>query len=323
MESIILILPYFGKLPKMFSMFLKTVEHNDTIDFLIVSDCEKPITLPSNVKWKCESFAEFKNRFQRMVYKDISLDTPYKLCDYKPLYGYILSELISEYEYWGYCDCDLIWGDLRKFLDPIIEKKYDKIFSCGHLTLIKNSPENNKLFMDGEGAWDVFKEVCTSAGIHGFDEDFFGEKNIQQIFLDNGRKIYWDDFSINPRVDTDRFFLRRYSPQQRKFVDVSYENELYYWENGHLYQVKCVNGVIKKIEFAYMHYQLRKMNGIDDVLEDDLFKIVPNSFIKSKKIPSTLEEWKRERKLYFGGQRVIQLKKRVISKIRKVFKVCR
>ena len=323
MKSIVLILPYFGTLPEIFSMWTKTVKYNETIDFLVVSDCKKPKMLPDNIIWKKENFEDFKERFRRLVCKDLVLETPYKLCDYKPLYGYLLSEDIASYDYWGYCDCDLIWGDLRKFLDPLFEEDYDKIFSCGHLTLIKNTLENNRLFMINDDAWKIFGEVCHSNSIHGFDEDFFGKNNIQEIFLQNRKKIYWDDYSINPRVDTERFFLRRYSPKERKFVDVPYMKEMYYWEEGHLFQLRQAGNEVVKEEFAYMHFQLRKMNGIKEVENEVRFKIVPNKFVRCKKIPSSIDDWNAERKIYFGGQRFIQLKRRLIRKVKKVFEKCR
>ena len=45
MKSIAFIVPYFGKLPSMFNYWLKSVEYNPSIDFLIFTDCEKPSVL--------------------------------------------------------------------------------------------------------------------------------------------------------------------------------------------------------------------------------------------------------------------------------------
>ena len=59
----------------------------------------------------------------------INLPSPYKLCDFKPAYGEIFNEFISSFDYWGYCDVDLIWGNIRKFLsNDLLDKEYDKIF---------------------------------------------------------------------------------------------------------------------------------------------------------------------------------------------------
>ena len=43
MKSVVLILPYFGKFPDIFPLFLKTAEKNPNINFLIISDSEENI----------------------------------------------------------------------------------------------------------------------------------------------------------------------------------------------------------------------------------------------------------------------------------------
>ena len=45
------------------------------------------------------------------------VNSPYKLCDYKPVYGLIFDEDLQDYDFWGHCDVDLIFGDIRKFIN--------------------------------------------------------------------------------------------------------------------------------------------------------------------------------------------------------------
>lgn len=71
-----------------------------------------------------------------------------------------------------------------------------------------------------------------------------------------------------------------------------------------------------------MHFQLRYMYGIQYALSAEKFKIVPNRFLKYDNMPQNLKQWKYERKIYFGCQKVIQLERRVIKKIKKVFRKC-
>ena len=103
-----------------------------------------------NITIVYQTFSEFKKLIESRLGQKISLENPYKLCDYKPIYGYVLYEQIKQYEYWGYCDCDLIWGNLYPFIEPLIEKNYDKVFASGHLTLYRNTQENNELFRTAE-----------------------------------------------------------------------------------------------------------------------------------------------------------------------------
>lgn len=146
MKKIALILPYFGKFKNYFPLFLESCKYNSSIDFFVFSDSIEGLRIPSNVfVMKC-SFEEFSDKVQEKFNFKISLASPYKLCDYKPAFGEILSKELKGYDYWGHCDCDLIFGDLRKFVNDEILEQYDKIFTRGHLTIYKNIPEINSFY---------------------------------------------------------------------------------------------------------------------------------------------------------------------------------
>ncbi len=321
MKSVVLILPYFGKFPDIFPLFLKTAEKNPNINFLIISDSEENINYPKNVRILSQTFSEFKQLIENQLGQTIALEKPYKLCDYKPVYGYVLSEQIKQYDYWGYCDCDLIWGDLYSFIEPLMEKGYDKIFASGHLTLYRNTQENNELFRTlDEG--ELFSKISKDNQIYWFDEDYKGKNNIHDLFLKSGKKVFTEDFSVNFNIDTNCFQRKMYSPENRTYIDIPYEKEQYYWEAGKIYQVKKKEETLAITEYPYIHFQLRYMHGVQCVLSEEQFKIVPNRFLKHDKMPRTLDEWKHERKVYFGGQRFIQLRRRIINKMKKVFRKC-
>lgn len=321
MKSVVLILPYFGKFPDIFPLFLKTAEKNPNINFLIISDSEENINYPKNVRILSQTFSEFKQMMENQLGQTIALEKPYKLCDYKPIYGYVLSEQIKQYDYWGYCDCDLIWGDLYSFIEPLMEKGYDKIFASGHLTLYRNTQENNELFRTlDEG--ELFSKISKDNQIYWFDEDYKGKNNIHDLFLKSGKKVFTEDFSVNFNIDTNCFQRKMYSSENRTYIDIPYEKEQYYWDAGKIYQVKKKEETLAITEYPYIHFQLRYMHGVQCVLSEEQFKIVPNRFLKHDKMPRTLDEWKHERKVYFGGQRFIQLRRRIINKMKKVFRKC-
>ena len=121
--SIVLIIPYFGKLPNYFEIFLKTVEFNKDINFLIYTDDRTNYKYPSNVEVVYTTFQKFREIVQKNFDFEIALSSPYKLCDYKPAYGDILKDKIKKYDYWGHCDIDLAFGNKRKFITDDILKK--------------------------------------------------------------------------------------------------------------------------------------------------------------------------------------------------------
>ena len=66
-----------------------------------------------------------KQMIQEKFDYDISICEPHKLCDYKPAYGYIFEQYISEYKFWGHCDIDTIMGDLNEFITDDLLELYD------------------------------------------------------------------------------------------------------------------------------------------------------------------------------------------------------
>ena len=68
----------------------------------------------------------------------VVLHKPYKLCDYRICYGAVFQDFIKNYDFWGFCDIDLLWGNIRTFITEGILNKYDKIGFQGHSTLVRN-----------------------------------------------------------------------------------------------------------------------------------------------------------------------------------------
>ena len=193
MNRIAIILPYFGKLPDYFGLFLNSCKENPTIDWYLFTDDRRTYAFPSNVYVEYMSFSDLKSFFQEKFDFDICLNTPYKLCDYKPAYGYIFSDLIKDYDFWGYCDLDLLWGNIRKFLPDGEIIKYDKVGHLGHLALYQNAQEVNTIFMAEIEGRHRYKEVFSCEGSCVFDE--WGEWSINRILLHLKKKLWiWNDF---------------------------------------------------------------------------------------------------------------------------------
>lgn len=73
------------------------------------------------------SFEKLKELVQSHFDFQISLEAPYKLCDFKPAYGDIFKDYAEKYDFWGHCDFDMIFGNLRKFFNEDKLEKYDKV----------------------------------------------------------------------------------------------------------------------------------------------------------------------------------------------------
>jgi hypothetical protein len=151
-NKIILLLPYFGKWPEYLNLYFKGCELNQWLDILFITDCEIPEKYPPNVKFIKSNLSIVSNLIaENLGLSGFSLPFSYKLCDFKPSYGCIFKEYIKGYDYWGYGDIDLIYGDLKSKVIHEMEQGFDIISAraeivSGSFTLIKNNKYNNQLY---------------------------------------------------------------------------------------------------------------------------------------------------------------------------------
>lgn len=170
-KKIAFIIPWGGELPAYFKLWVTTCKYNPTIDFLIFTDSKTESMMPDNVKIYYKSFDELQELFQRKFDFPISLEQPYKFCDFRPAYGDVFSEYLEGYDFWGHCDMDLFWGDIRKYITDEILSKYDRIYSRGPCCLYRNTAEVNQWYriLPAKGFQD-WKEVFQSSESCCFDE---------------------------------------------------------------------------------------------------------------------------------------------------------
>src|SRR5690625_2795809 len=126
-KDIVIIICYFGKFPWYFLYFLHSCKYNMDIDFVIITDNNVKYESSPNVRIVKRTLSEIKKVASRKLGFKVEIDFPYKLCDFKPVYGLIFSELIKGYDFWGYSDVDIILGDIRAFINNEILNNYDYI----------------------------------------------------------------------------------------------------------------------------------------------------------------------------------------------------
>ncbi|WP_026659657.1 DUF6625 family protein [Butyrivibrio sp. AC2005] len=286
----VFILPYFGKFKNYFELFLKSVKCNDKFDLLLITDNDEMIEYPDNVLVKRMEFMDFKRHIQTKFDFSINLDSPYKLCDYKPAYGYICEEWISEYDYWGHCDCDLLFGDLNKLI-KLMENGYDKLFVAGHLTIYKNTKENNRIFMSQlpEKGF-LYKKVFSSNDIFAFDEVCY-KVNVNDLFMHAGKKIYEEDMSYNTSTKHSMLARVRFDKKSRRWNVEKTRNDQLYWNDGHVYRIRYGLTYKKVEEFLYVHLQMRKMKFDRSILDSNVIRILPDKFKAVNRIPTNYIEF--------------------------------
>ena len=123
-HSVALILPYYGKFPNYFPLWLKSAGANPSFTFMIFTDIDMSgYNIPPNVQVHHMTFEDIKKMISPHLDFDFVCDTPYKLCDYRPMFGLIFEDYLSGYDFWGFCDSDVIFGDMSKYINDDIDRK--------------------------------------------------------------------------------------------------------------------------------------------------------------------------------------------------------
>lgn len=274
------IIPYFGRLPKTMALFLKTCEYNLNYNWIIFTDDDISIVPPSNVEIiKC-SFESIKKRIQTCFSFDIVLDTPKKLCDFKPAYGYIFKEELSQYRFWGYCDVDQYFGCLENFIPESLLEEYDKLFSLGHMTIYRNTPEiNNLFFMKSQNPVHREKscvEIFASKENKSFDEWPRNSVSINHITEQQKIKTYYCDKIGDIKPHMSKFLNTIFVPEKHQWIFDDIGKHVVVWDNGRIYAAWLnLDKTIGYKELLYVHIQKRNLK-ILDYNNLSLFVIYPN-----------------------------------------------
>ncbi|MCE7602176.1 DUF6625 family protein [Vibrio fluvialis] len=272
-KKLVLIVPYFGKLPSWFDLWLRSAKFNREIDFLLFTDCN--IESSNNIIVMKMTFSDFVRMCQSKFEFKISLENPYKICDYRPAFGLIFDEYIKKYSHWGHCDTDLIFGDLSNFIDLDSMGDYGRIYTRGHLSIFKNNAEINSLFKSNIciSFIDYRRVFNTNYPCH-FDEH--GGSSL--AFIKSEFKVY-------DQLDFADVYYHNFEFRNALTSNSNDTRLLFSWNNGHLlqYSMNCRSEEIEKDEVAYVHLQKREMSiKVDDITNIDKFSIVPNQFVSFK-----------------------------------------
>ena len=169
--KISIIIPYFGKWPEWADYFFLSCSLNPSIGWMFFTDCPIPHFKAENLHFHCFSLQDLNQLISRKLELDIEIEYPYKLCDLKPAFGHIFEDYLSNSEFWGYGDMDLVYGNIREFFPDTLCKDYDIIsnhpdFITGHLCLLRNKPQITRLYQSGGAYKDAFRNL----NYLGFDE---------------------------------------------------------------------------------------------------------------------------------------------------------
>lgn len=270
------IICYFGRFPNYMDLFLKSCSLNTDYNWIIFTDDkQRPQMYPPNVKFVEMEFADMQTLIRKKINSKCICPAPYKICDYKPTFGLLFSEYLQDSNYWGYCDMDMLFGDLNKYLSDPIHEKYDAIYNHGHLTLMRNRAKVNKAFMLPFSGIE-YMYVFTHKANFGFDE----KRGIVQILKEYKYDTYIEDTFAD-------IFPPEISIPLKLINKENYAGQAFLWKEGKV--LRITPHCNKPDEYSYIHLQKRPfIRHSVALLKKSVFYINPFSFDEKEKAQSVL-----------------------------------
>jgi hypothetical protein len=236
---------WFGRWPEWMRFFLASCRANPSIDWLLIGDDAPPQDLPPNVRVMRISLADYRALIAKKLDIAPQWNDAYKICDVRPALAAIHEEEISRYDYWGYCDLDVIFGDIRRIYTP--ETLTHDIISphahvvAGHFTLFRNIPRVNQAFRKIP-SW---QNSLSTAEHKSFDEQIFS-----RLYMPFPLKRKWRRL-FTPFLG-GALLVERYSTAIRplRWIDGGLEwPEQWFWNQGRLTTSKS-----GEREMLYLHF---------------------------------------------------------------------
>ena len=267
MNSIVIIFPYFGTLPAQYWMWRESALRNPDIDFMFFTDCD--VESAHNIFVHKMQFSDFRQLMAKAFDFPILLDRPYKICDYRPAFAYALADYVKGYDFWGWGDLDVVYGDIRAFVTDEVLSHYKMISGYGHFTLYHNDEDTNTYFMKPVEGYVDYKEALTRPESMYYDE--YGYKGFGDKWKDCRPTDCWLDWPFDNASKPKQSY--HFNSLTRGWKQVIFEHV-----GNKLYMIRFNHGKIEKKESLYAHFQHRPFMK-DEVTDYSHFLVTPNAII--------------------------------------------
>lgn len=267
MNSIVIIFPYFGTLPAQYWMWRESALRNPDIDFMFFTDCD--VESAHNIFVHKMQFSDFRQLMAKAFDFPILLDRPYKICDYRPAFAYALADYVKGYDFWGWGDLDVVYGDIRGFVTDEVLSHYKMISGYGHFTLYHNDEDTNTYFMKLIEGYVDYKEALTRPESMYYDE--YGYKGFGDRWKNCRPQDCWLEWPFDNASKPKQSY--HFNSLTRGWKQVIFEHV-----GNKLYMIRFNHGKMEKKESLYAHFQHRPFMK-DKVTDYSHFLVTPNAII--------------------------------------------
>lgn len=167
--------------PQVHYVLIQVVEDAKSVEADGIKSLAAKIAVP-NFEVKIQTMEEWRLRIKDRLGIDVPFDKTwfYKLCDYKPVLGYLFPEYSNRtvvgkpteyfYKYWGYADLDVIWGSFQRYA-AWFQGRFPFVISgwfgtTGAAAFYINEPWTQELFKLN----DKFISLLADKDYHNLDE---------------------------------------------------------------------------------------------------------------------------------------------------------
>jgi hypothetical protein len=230
--------------------FLESCRHNADIDWLFFSDCGIPSDLPSNVTVEIWTFEDYCRLVSQKLGIPFTATSAYKLCDLKPALGDVHADRLRGYDFWGFSDIDLVYGNLRRYFTNARLERNDLLAThsrriSGHLCIFRNDEHMRGAYRSAP----QWRRCLINPEHTAFDEAGFSKLFIRRKAWP--APMRWLVNYFNPWLRRAEFCEAFSTPNGRiPWTDGSYcYPQRWIWREGHLTTDK--DG---RREFPYFHF---------------------------------------------------------------------
>jgi hypothetical protein len=258
-NKVALITSRFGSLSECFGLWLESAKQNMNFDFFVLTDIDIEYKAENIkfIKYKC--FDDFVKTVDEKIGFKSGVTTPFKTADLRPAYGYLFAGIlhdnyrykyakIGDYDFWGYVDTDMIFGNLGHYINDDILDRCDVFQTWGHFSLIRNTVDFNTLYNQSYKGYLLKNSL----------------KLPENCMVEEGPFVLQLK-SVGARIDSK---VSRIADIKRNVFEFTidgknYKNQKFIYHNGEIRRLaKIDNEIIVDDEFMYIHFMKRKIGNI-------------------------------------------------------------
>ena len=181
------------------NFFMNSARHNPQVVFTLITNLDEHheswvkafgnVSKPPNVHLAHYTFdmiaAKIHENNLGLGSEPLSVKTPYKLIDFKPMYGVIFSKELVGYTHWGWFDLDIHLGDVKGSYECDYRNEdfisFDNVRVHGPLMVSRNTEFVTTVYQD------VLNYPKSLAALRGDPAILFDEKHMPYLVSKNPR----------------------------------------------------------------------------------------------------------------------------------------